>query len=90
MDDICSRLRSARGTRQQKDIAEAAGLADGRTLWRFENGRKAPTIAQAQALAEALGVDPAWLLTAPTRIRQKARAGARTTVRGRPKKAKAA
>ena len=43
-----------------KGIAQAAGL-DRSTIYNLRNGRGSPSIETVERLAQALGVEPAWL-----------------------------
>ena len=58
---IAERLKLARGTRSQADVAAAAGVSAG-TIGNIESGsRKVPR--ELFAIAAAVGVDPLWLQT---------------------------
>ena len=64
METIGTRLRQARERRvlTQEDLSQLAGVTEA-TISRMENGKSGPTRpSTVRKLAEALGVEPGWLL----------------------------
>lgn len=47
----------------QTALAHAIGLADGGSVWRYENGRALPSGPRLLKMASALGVSPEWIMT---------------------------
>lgn len=64
MDTIGARLRRARERKliTQADLSVASGVTEA-TISRIENGQSGPTRpSTTRKLAQALGVDPVWLM----------------------------
>jgi transcriptional regulator with XRE-family HTH domain len=63
METTAERLKAARMRQvlSQRDLAEKAGVPIV-TISRIENGHNTPIPATVRKLAEALDVDPAWLM----------------------------
>lgn len=59
---ISSRLTAARGAMTQRELGRRSGIAAA-TISRYETAEVTPSAAALHALGDALGVDPAWLLT---------------------------
>jgi len=62
---LALRIRGARdhAVLTQDQLAAAAGLHNGRTVWRIESENAVPDALETAAIASACSVDPGWLLT---------------------------
>lgn len=71
---VGKRIRKLRLAKQlqQKHVARGADLADQRTLWRIETGRKTPTEQELVRIAEVLGVTTDELTYSAAQLRKRA------------------
>lgn len=62
IEELADRIRAARGKTSRRALAERLGV-DQMTIYKWEKGKQTPMADRLEAIAEATGVDPGWLLS---------------------------